>query len=340
MLDAALREKLNWQKWVRLSPAARKDVLSELASQLAADFELCGLTPLKLGAPVPVLRCRRTGLLFHLVPGGRFSLGLADAELEALRCQLAELERERRYASQYDDFEEWARGLGEGLRRLGDAASMRPAHEVELQPFLLARRPLTEREVRAILEGQGRAGSEATEPFREDFELPDALDGSSDEGESEDEDEGEDEGLDAEEDLPGWLEPEQIEPLLAELSARGLRLPSESEWEHACRAGTTTPFPWGEAVPERPTGEPNALGFLDFGYSPELCADRWCPDHQGAPADGRPRPGEVGPRVARGGAGVATPWQGAGEWLALLAAHRESSEENEGYHVIRPARSL
>jgi hypothetical protein len=330
-VDAALRDKLMWERWVRLTPNGRKSLVAELARQLADAFELRGMTDPEHGVSVPVFRERHTGLLLHLVPGGTFRMGLSDGELEALRCQLDGLEAERKYAAQYDSFEDWSQGLREGLAALGDAAAMRPAHEVRLQPFLLARRPLSEHEVGAILAGEP-IGAPTVEPGEsaDPEELLAGMDG-------EDED---DLGDEEEEDLPGWLEPERVPALLSALGAHGLRLPSEAEWEHACRAGTTTPFPWGESVPERPTGEPNALGFLDFGYSPELCADRWCPDHQGALADGAPRLEGQGTRVARGGAGVLTPWQGCGEWLALLSAHREPEEQNEGYHVIRPLAPL
>ncbi|MER6096170.1 hypothetical protein ABT154_09995 [Streptomyces sp. NPDC001728] len=70
----------------------------------------------------------------------------------------------------------------------------------------------------------------------------------------------------------------------AALAARGLRMPSADEWEHACGAGSTTLFRWGDDCPldlgpyehpEGPQSRPNAFGLriAHDTYSAELTSD-------------------------------------------------------------------
>ncbi|MEW6497794.1 MAG: formylglycine-generating enzyme family protein [Cyanobacteriota bacterium] len=111
-----------------------------------------------------------------------------------------------------------------------------------------------------------------------------------------------------------WYDAIEFCDRLSQKTGRQYRLPSEAEWEYACRAGTTTSFHFGETItpelanydgeytygagvkgdyreettPVGSFGVANAFGLYDMhGNVWEWCADQWHENYEGAPTDGR-----------------------------------------------------
>jgi len=111
----------------------------------------------------------------------------------------------------------------------------------------------------------------------------------------------------------------------------GYRLPTEAEWEYACRAGTTTAYSYGanltksdanidgDSIKAVGSYKPNALGLYDMHGNVYECCEDWKADYPaGAITDPKgPATGEH--RVMRGGS-FYTGGSAAGSSFRLLNA--------------------
>ncbi len=187
----------------------------------------------------------------------------------------------------------------------------RPQHPVSISSFFMSRFPVTQAQWRAIAK---------TTKVRIDLN-PDPSNFKGD-------------------NLPvdhiTWFEAIEFCERLQLQTGKPYRLPSEAEWEYACRAGTETPFYFGETIsPElaiydgsqryrsgpkrwssKQTSEvgsyeaANAFGLDEMhGNVWEWCADHWYDNYTNAPANGSVRitNNRVSPRVIRGGSWMNEP---------------------------------
>ncbi|RCJ17764.1 hypothetical protein A6770_33640 [Nostoc minutum NIES-26] len=154
---------------------------------------------------------------------------------------------------------------------------------------------------------------------------------------------------------------------LSNKTGKSYRLPSEAEWEYACRAGTTTPFYFGETITtdlanyrgtdwnyqetlypgnycEGPKGEfrkqttdvgkfsPNPFGLHDMhGNIFEWCQDGWHKNYNAAPTDGSAWISNNNYRMLRGGSWYYNPKLCRSAFRLIYDAG--SSYSNYGFRV-------
>ncbi len=204
----------------------------------------------------------------------------------------------------------------------------RPQHRVSLGAFWMGKYPVTQAQWQALM---GRATTRFNGPQRPI-------------------------------DTVSWQAAMQFCKKLSARTGQAYSLPSEAQWEYACRAGTTSAFAFGETLTTEvanyngefiygaePKGlyrhvttdvgsfAPNAFGLHDMhGNVWEWCADAWHDSYEGAPTDARAwtHRGEAPFRAARGGCWHDTP--DVCRSAARLKMAENEGDEFMGFRVVRP----
>ena len=208
-----------------------------------------------------------------------------------------------------------------------------PQHEVSVKPFLMAKYPVTQAQWRVIalrkdLKYKLDLNPEAS--FYKGNNLP--------------------------VEKVSWHHAQEYCLRLSRLTGKKYRLPSEAEWEYACRAQTSTPFYFGETITtdlanfngnytyglakkgayRARTTEvgifyPNAFGLYDLhGNVWEWCADSWHESYEDAPIDGSSwvdDKNNIGQKVLRGGSWYYDP-------LGCRSAYRFNYASDDFYDLI------
>ncbi|AFY47667.1 hypothetical protein Nos7524_1801 [Nostoc sp. PCC 7524] len=163
-----------------------------------------------------------------------------------------------------------------------------PQHKVTVPPFFMGKFPVTQAQWRAVA---------SLPKVNRDLEI----------------DPSNFKGANRPVEMVSWFHAVEFCQRLSQKLGRECRLPTEAEWEYACRAGTATPFHFGETINtdlvnydgnyvygsgskgkyRKETtdvgsfGVANAFGLYDMhGLVWEWCLDHWHENYQGAPTDG------------------------------------------------------
>jgi formylglycine-generating enzyme required for sulfatase activity len=149
--------------------------------------------------------------------------------------------------------------MGSPEGELEREANEGPVHEVRLGEFLMARTPITQAQWRAVASWQPRPekgeiwGRELNpEPSRFQGKEARLLEGEANTDQRPVE-------------SVSWHDAMEFCSRLSQRTGRHYALPSEAQWEYACRAGTTSPFAFGETIT---TDLANYKGESTYGDGP------------------------------------------------------------------------
>jgi eukaryotic-like serine/threonine-protein kinase len=193
--------------------------------------------------------------------------------------------------------------MGSPTTEVGRTDNESPQHQVTVKPFYMGKFEVTQAQYQAIMGSNPSNFKGANRPVE----------------------------------TVSWNDAVEFCQRLSKKTGRTYRLPSEAEWEYAARAGTTTPFYFGETITtdlvnydgnltydSAPKGQyrqqttdvgsfpANAFGLYDMhGNVWEWCLDAWHDNYNGAPTDGSAWTGKndnQSQKLLRGGSWDVNPW--------------------------------
>ncbi|WP_347272277.1 SUMF1/EgtB/PvdO family nonheme iron enzyme [Pseudanabaena sp. FACHB-1998] len=115
--------------------------------------------------------------------------------------------------------------------------SEKPIHQVQLKEFLIGKYAVTNAQWQAVMQTKGSANKD--QKFQGDLQPVVGV---------------------------SWHEAMAFCERVQQKTGREVRLPTEAEWEYACRAGTTTPFAFGNNIT---TDQVNYEGNYPYGDAPK-----------------------------------------------------------------------
>ena len=201
----------------------------------------------------------------------------------------------------------------------------KPQHQVTVQPFFMGKFPITQKQYETVMGTNPSHFKGANLPVEQ----------------------------------VSWDDAVEFCARLSKQTGRTYRLPSEAEWEYATRAGTTTPFYFGETITsdlanydgkrtyareakseyrQRTTRvgmfPPNAFGLYDMhGLVWEWCADPWHSNYYGAPNDGTVwQHRDQKWKIVRGGSWYEHPVCCRCAYRARIPAYDKN--DNKGFRVV------
>jgi formylglycine-generating enzyme required for sulfatase activity len=198
-----------------------------------------------------------------------------------------------------------------------------PQHRVNLQEFYLGKYPVTQEQYQAIMGGNP---SNFTDNPKNPVEKV------------------------------SWDDAQAFCRKLSEKTKKNYRLPSEAEWEYACRAGTQTRYYFGDdekllgeyawydensGRETHPVGQkkPNNWGLYDMsGNVGEWCEDGWHENYENAPTDGtawnenHSVTNITNIRVLRGGSWFVNPW----DCRSACRYYYDNRYNDLGFRVVSP----